>query len=203
MLDRLAALKLGYAPARVGFRFNAIEILQRLQPAEPPLLEVVNAWMTAINARGAEVVQSVLTVERLMLDVGLTPAERPGTYAQYVSWARAAHDQVSQALAGRIGEMSAFLLGLNLADFMTTVALEELVADLRRQVPEHPFLGAQAGALAEARARGLVDLRLAASSTGLPPTAEGVLGEIVHLAEAGMLDGLERKRPALEEALAP
>lgn len=202
MLDRLAAFQLGYAATRVGFRFNAVEVLQRLQPAEPPLLDPVNAWMTALNERRAEIVHNVLAVERLMGAAGLAPPERPQTYAQYQSWAATAVDRSSTWLSAKVAENAAFLLGLALGDLATTLALEVLVGDLLAAEPAHPFLTAQAAALAGARTRGLAELRLAAKSTGVPAAAEGVLGEIVSLSEAGRLAELEAKRPALEAALA-
>jgi hypothetical protein len=209
-MSLVTPFRLGCLPSLAGIRFNGDELLARLQPADAELKPALEALAAKLNARGRETIEMVLECEQLAAGLGQPSPGRPRTPDEYRAWAQRVaaigHDAFGKQVAGS----STLVLGLNYGDVILSLVLESFVTELIVAAPAHPFLTAQAAALAEGAKQGLGSLALATRAVGLPAAAAPTLEHIeerARLAEssgerAGLATELLARRPDLEAALA-
>jgi hypothetical protein len=160
------AYLLGFTPQLLGVFFNGLLVLERVRrTAQGQLANRVEWYLRDwVPSRGDDVVSNVHLVEGMLGAVGKTAGEPPQTIEAYYDWservnkatyqaAKAAFDVEADPVAktARFRVRLAQDLGQQVGDIVHTVNLASLVQALLHDDPEHEFLRAQAGRLAESQ----------------------------------------------------
>jgi hypothetical protein len=180
-MKALEAYRLGLFSQLVGFRFNGVEIIERIKPAEGALMAVAKKHVDALNNRNKETIDLVTTLDAIIVKNGFPFPGQPKTLDEYVAWAKAIRESTLAAAGGDVQVETAFHLGYALGDATTTASLGSMVEDLLTQVPDHPFLNKEADALLVSLANTRKQLVLLKDSPALPEKACAAAREAVVL----------------------
>ena len=204
-MKTLEAFQLGLFAQLVGFRFNGVEVIERIKPAEGGLLAMAKKHVAALNQRNQETIDLGMKLDALLEKSGITSPGRPRTLEEYLAWSAAIRERTLAAGEGDVQAQTAYHLGHALGETVATASLGSMVADLRSQAPDHAYLAQRAAELAARLANARRQLELLQESPALPEATRAAAREAAALVVPSDADPVAAARGlrALAQALTP
>lgn len=176
-MKTLEAFQLGLFAQLVGFRFQGVEVIERIKPAEGDLLAVAKKHVAALNQRNQETIELVMKLDALLEQNGITSPGRPRTLEEYLGWSAAIRERTLAGGEGDVQVQTAYNLGHALGETVATAGLGSMVADLRTQARDHAYLVQRTAEIAARLANARRQLELLQESPALPDAAREVARE--------------------------